>query len=496
MVTDQQVRRLMRLMKKHMTKAIAASKAGMDRKTARKYIELGRLPSQIKTPHTWRTRLDPFGAVWDKLLDMIRTNPGLEATTIFGYLKRERPGDFQEGQLRTLQRRIRLWRSTEGPPKEVFFPQVHRPGELSEGDITHMSSLGITINGVLFEHLLYHFVLTYSNWETGTICFSESFESVSSGYQNAVWELGGVTKKHRTDRMSAAVNKDCNPEKFTKRYSALLRHYNVEPQRTNPASANENGDAEQRHYRLKKAIDQALMLRGSRDFVARREYERFLRGIFDELNSPRLNRLKEETEVLRALPARRLEDYKPVEATVGPSSTINVLRNIYSVHSRLIGRKVNVRAYVDHLEIRYAQRVVERIPRVRGEHAHRIDYHHIIEWLVRKPGAFEDYRYKDDMFPSSRFKIAYDNLKRHNPLRANKEYVNILHIAATEGESVVEAAIMRLLSKEEIISAETVRGLVAKGSDLPRITDVSIDEVELGIYDELLSLREEMPAHG
>ena len=137
----------------------------------------------------------------------------------------------------------------------------------------------------LFEHLLYHFVLTYSDWETGTICFSESFESLSAGYQSAVWELGGVTKKHRTDRMSAAVNKDCHPEKFTRRYRALLRHYGVEPERTNPARANENGDIEQRHYRLKKALAQALMLRGSRDFNTRQEYEKFLRKIFDQLNA-------------------------------------------------------------------------------------------------------------------------------------------------------------------------------------------------------------------
>jgi len=496
MVTDQQVRRLMRLMKKHIPKAIAASKAGMDRKTARKYIELGRLPSEIKTEHTWRTRPDPFGDTWNKIQDMIETNPGLEATTIFGYLKRERPGEFQDGQLRTLQRRIRLWRTTEGPPKEVFFPQVHRPGELSQSDITHMTSLGVTINGVIFEHLLYHFVLTYSNWETGTICFSENFETISSGYQNAVWELGGVAKRHRTDRMSAAVNKDCNPEKFTKRYSALLRHYNAEPQRTNPARANENGDVEQRHYRFKNAVDQALILRGSRDFTSRKEYEKFLRSVFDQLNSARLKRLKEELEVLKGLPARRLDDYKPLEVTVGPSSTISVLHNTYSVHSRLIGQRIQVRAYVDHIEVWYAKKKVESIPRIRGEENHRIDYRHIIDWLVRKPGAFENYRYREDMFPSSYFKMAYDNLKRHNPLRANKEYVKILHTASCEGESIVQAIIMKLLSKEEAVSAGAVKRLVAKQIDISNVTDVSIDAVELGIYDELLAIREEVLAHG
>lgn len=496
MVTDQQVRRLMRLMKSKSTKAIAALKAGMDRKTARKYIRSGKLPSQIKKEHNWRTRQDPFEQAWGQIKELIEANHGLEARTIFEYLQREKPGEYQDGQLRTLQRRLRHWRSTEGPAKEVFFPQVHRPGELSESDFTHMGKLGITIRGELFNHLIYHFTLSYSNWETATVCFSESFESLSAGYQNAVWELGGVIKRHRTDRMSAAVNKDCNPEKFTKRYNSLLRHYGVTPERTNPARANENGDIEQRHYRLKNAMKQALMLRGSRDFSSRQEYERFLGKTLEQLNSGRYKRLEEELTLLGPLPARKLDDYKPVEVTVGPSSTIHLQHNTYSVHSRLIGEKVLVKLYVDYLEVWYAQRKVEHIPRLRGESKHRIQYRHIIDWLVRKPGAFENYRYKSDMFPSSYFRMAYDYLKRHNPLRANKEYAAILYMAHQEGEGLTESAIRHLLSRDEVISAESIRQLIAKENSIPLITDIAIDDVSVPAYDELLTPQEEVAIHG
>ncbi len=496
MVTDQQVRRLMRVMKSKTTKAIAALKVGMDRKTARKYIKLGKLPSEIKNEHGWRTRRNPFEAAWEQIKELLEANPGLEAKTIFEYLQRRNPGEYQDGQLRTLQRRLKYWRAVEGPAKEVFFPQVHRPGELSESDFTHMKELGITIQRELFEHLLYHFVLTYSNWETGTICFSESFESLSAGYQNAVRELGGVTKKHRTDRMSSAVNKDCNPEKFTKRYRALLRHYEVEPERTNPARANENGDVEQRHYRFKRAISQALMLRGSRDFGSRQDYEQFLRKIFDQLNAGRQKRLEEELSVLRRLPARKLDDYKPLEVRVNPSSTIHVQHNTYSVHSRLIGERVLVKIYVDYLEVWYAQRKVEHIPRLRGEGKYRIQYRHIIDWLARKPGAFENYRYKSEMFPSSYFRMAYDHLKSKNPLRANKEYVAILYMAGREGEGRTESAIRYLLSQERIISAEFVRQLIDKDNQIPLITDIAIDDVSIKAYDELLSIREEVVVHG
>ncbi|MBU0694884.1 MAG: IS21 family transposase [Candidatus Omnitrophica bacterium] len=486
------------LSKTEKTKAIAAAKAGMDDKTARKYLRIGKLPSEVKKAHAWRTRQDPFAQVWEEAKTMLAINPGLEALTIFEYLQREYPMRFSDGQLRTLQRRTKAWRATEGPAKEVFFPQEHRPGELSEADFTHMKELWITIGGELFDHLLYHFVLTYSNWETGTICFSESFESLSSGYQNAVWELGGASKKNRTDRMSAAVNKDCNPEKFTKSYHSLLRHYGVEPERTNPARANENGDVEQRHYRLKKSIKQALMIRGSRDFSNRNEYEQFLRKIFDQLNLGRWQRLQEELALLRQLPARRLNDYKMIEVSVGPSSTIHAQKNTYSVHSRLIGEKVQVKVYVDSLEIRYAQKVIDRLPRLRSEGKCCIQYQHIIDWLVRKPGAFENYRYKSEMFPSSYFRMAYDYLKQHNSLRANKEYVRILYLAAKEGESVTESAIRVLLSQEAAISAKAVEEVVLQNNQLPSPTEVIIKNVALSQYDELLTIgkEKEVAIHG
>ena len=198
MKTDQQVRRLFMLNKKEKLKAVAATKSGMDEKTARKYLRLGRLPSQIKKPHNWQTRSASFKEIWEEAKSFL-DNPGLEAKALFEYLQRKYPGKFQDGQLRTFQRKVKVWRATEGPGKEVYFPQKHFPGDLSESDFTHMKALGITIRGELFIHLIFHFVLTWSNWETGTICFSESFEALSEGFQNAFWELGGVCKRHRID---------------------------------------------------------------------------------------------------------------------------------------------------------------------------------------------------------------------------------------------------------------------------------------------------------
>ena len=266
MTTNGQIKRLRMLINKGLSCQDAAEKVGINEKTARKYIKTGKLPEELKQDHTWRTREDPFKEDNEKIKGMLRVNSRLEAKTVFEYLQEENPDRYSSGQLRTLQRKFRQWRALEGPAKEVIFPQVHHPGEKCESDFTNMNSLNITINGERFDHLIYHFILTYSNWQTGIICYSESFESLSDGFQAALWELGGTVKIHQTDSLSAAVRNTGNSEVFTERYSALIRHYGMQPAKIEPGKANQNGDTEQSHNRFKKLVDQQMMLRGSRDF--------------------------------------------------------------------------------------------------------------------------------------------------------------------------------------------------------------------------------------
>jgi len=487
MVTDQQVRRLFKLVQTEKNFGIAAAKAGMDEKTARKYRRVGKLPSELKQQHTWRTRKDPFKDAWNEIKSMLEINPGLEAKTIFEHFQRRKPGRFNDGQLRTLQRRIKVWRASEGPPKEAFFAQVHKPGQLGQSDFTHMNKLGITIGGRPFDHLIYHFVLTYSNWEAGTICFSESFESLSEGLQNALWELGGVPEKHRTDCLTTAVNKTGHPEEFTRRYQDLLDHYGIKGCKTNPNSPHENGDVEQRHYRFKRAVDQALLLRGSLDFADCNEYEQFLCRLFKQLNAGRRNRFLQEQAVLHRLPIHRIDACKKSQMSVGPSSTIRVNHNVYSVHSRLIGETIKVRLYADRVEIWYGQKRVDTLPRLRGEGKHAINYRHIIDSLIRKPGAFENYRYRDDLFPTSRFRMAYDSLKkRHTRSRAAKQYLNILYLAARESETAVDDVLRVLIDKSMQISDERVKVMLTSNEPVPTATEIHIPVVDLACYDQLL----------
>jgi hypothetical protein len=490
MVTDAQVRRLKRLSKTEQNQEVAAAKSGMDTKTARKYLRSGQLPSDSKMDRNWRTRLDPFAAVWEEIRGLVDANPGLEAKTIFESLQRQHPGQYAEGQLRTLQRRLKHWRGMEGPGKEVFFSQKHIPGRLSQSDFTHMTSLGITMGGQRFPHLLYHFVLSYSNWEAASICYSESFESLSDGLQNALWELGGVPVQHQTDRMSTAVNNMSDEREFTARYEALLRHYRLEGRKIQTGKANENGDVEQRHYRLKKAVEQALLLRDSRNFASVAQYETFLRALLAQLNAGRRQRLAEEMQYLRALPDRRLESAKRERVKVDSGSLVYVDRNTYSVHSRLIGEQVEARIQAERIEIWYAGRKVEELPRLRGRGKHRVDYRHIIDWLVRKPGAFENYRYRDELFPTSRFRMVWDALREVTPQRANKRYLELLEIAAKQGEARVDDALRCLLEQGEIgegkLSAEAVLALLNEEGNLLPATHIAVADVSLSSFDELL----------
>jgi hypothetical protein len=493
MIKNNQMRRLIKIMNKTNNISLSASKTDMDEKTARKYLKLNKLPGELKKEHTWITRKDPFKDVWNEVCDLLSVNAGLNAKTIFEYLQKKYPAKYPDGQKRTLERKIRRWKALNGSSKEVYFDQIHRPGELSQSDFTHMNDLGITIKGEAFNHMIYHYVLTYSNWETGTVCYTECFESLSFGFQNAIWKSGGVTKCHQTDKLTACVNKPNNPEEFTSRYTALMNYYKITAKKTQPASPNENGDIEQRHYRFKKTVEQQLMLRGSKDFSGIEEYQAFLNDIFTQLNAGRMDKYNEELKLLRRLPDGRLESVHKISVKVTRGSTIRLHNNIYSVDSRLIGEHVILHLYPEHIEVFYAQKKLESIPRLKGDKKHHIQYRHIIDWLIRKPHAFANYKFKSDLFPSSNFRIYYDYLKkRHNEHKADKEYLKILFLAAKQGETDVGNALDCLFKMQNDFSYEDVKYIIdnLQKELLELKTDIKVETVNLTTYDALLSKEE------
>jgi hypothetical protein len=488
MKTDAEVLLMRRERAKGKTQAQAAARASMGVRTVQRYERSGTLPSQHKQPRTHRTRPNPFAADWPWIATQLERDPALQATTLFALLTARTPERYQAGQLRTLQRQMAVWRLQHGPEHEVFFPQVHQPGRAAQSDFTHLTDLGITLGGVPFPHLLYHLVFVYSNVEAVHLCLSESFEALAEGLEACLWQLGGVPQQHRTDHLSAAIRPldAAGQAQATARYRALLAHYGMEATTNNAGASHENGDVEQAHFRFKQAVDQALRVRGSREFPERATYARFLHLLVKQRNLTRQARWAEERAELRPLPATPLALCRELRVGVSRFSTIQVLRNTYSVPSRLIGARVTVRVRAETLEIYHGTVHLLTLPRLLGDHHHRIDYHHLIRSLVRKPGAFAQYRYRDDLFPTLTFRQAYDALAQAGVTRADREYVRVLHLAASTSESEVEAALGLLLDASTPPTFDAVRALVQgpQAIALPQLTPAVLD---LSVYDRLLT---------
>ena len=483
MISKTQYRKLRRMINEGKTVQVAADKAGMDVKTAKKYLEVE--DPFMPTKKDWQRRADPFKEYWSEIEEFLKQDVRLEAKTAFCYLCQKYPNTFSEGQLRTLQRKFKTWKALYGESKEIFFPQTHYPADLCQSDFTHMDSLNITIQRIPFSHMLYHFVLTYSNWESVTLCYSENLESLMEGLQNALWQLGGVPKRHRSDRLTAAVKNLGDNATFTARYQELMDWYGLSAEKSQAGCPNENGDVEQGHHRFKRGLEQALILRGSRDFNTIDEYRTFLQSLVLERNRSRSNRFMEEDKLLKPLPETRMVDFSEMKVKVSRSSTIQVKGNTYSVPCSLIGENVVIKIKGSALEVFYADRLVEQLPRLQGRQKSQINYRHIIGWLVRKPGAFENYRYRQDLYPSTIFRTTYDQLKQNHPNSHVKQYLAILYAALSDGEQRVESVLRQLLAIDQL-SAEKVKELLAAPEKIVKVTDIIVPAVDLALYDQLL----------
>jgi hypothetical protein len=487
-------------MTKHGKLGMAAMRAGMDRKTARKYVADGHLPSELAGPRHWRTREDPFDEHWPEVEELLRDAPTLEAKTIFDSLDAKYVGRYEPGQLRTLQRRVAEWRLARGPERNVLLAQKHRPGEAGQTDFTSTMELGITITGAAFLHLLCVFVLPYSNWLWATVCLSESMAALRKGVQRALFQLGRVPLHHQTDNSTAATHRIPDGKRvfapggkrpFNEDYVALMRHFGMTPRTTAVGAKEQNGDVESANGAMKRRLDQALLLHGTRDFESIAAWQSFVDQVNRKANLGRGRRLEEDLSAMRELNVAKLPEYVEEVAVVSEWSTIRLKDCAYSVPSRLIGSALRVHVYEERIEAylgeaipKNAQLVCERL---RGKKQRRIDYRHVIWSLVRKPGAFERYVYRDEMFPSLNFRRAYDAIQTpHQGTKGDVEYLRILHLAASSLEADVDSALVLLLGEKRVITADAVKAIVSLATQ-PAVPAMAKPEVDLLAYDALLS---------
>ena len=254
---------------------------------------------------------------------------------------------------------------------------------------------------------------------------------MQQGLQNAPWTLGGVPQILRSDNTSAATHevKRSRGRALNDNYAALLDHYGLHSTRINRGQSHENGVTRQGHHRLKDALDQALILRGSRDFNTAGDYAGFVRQMVARRNRLIQGKLEQEMACLRPLPPAPVPEYGNHQARMRKWSTIQVAKRTYTVPSRLIGKEVRIRLYADSVEVYYKGHLVERMERVRGEGEAHVNYRHVIGSLVRRPGAFARYRFREQLFPTIHFRLAYGALREWRGERADVEYVRILRLA-------------------------------------------------------------------
>lgn len=499
--TDAQVRIIMRERSQGKTQEQAAVKANLkSRKTVAKYETPGLLPSQMQQPRTYRTRPDAFADDWPQIEAMLQDAPELEAKVVFEWLCEQEPGKYQEGQLRTFQRRVADWKALN-QPQIATLEQIRAPGQVMQLDGTWMTELGVTLQGHPFKHMLIHCVLPYSNWEWGRVVQSESLAAVRLGLQSSLLKLGYVMQIVQTDNSSAATRRLGIAEAaegqtgrpYTEEYLHLLDHYGLEPETTHLGNPNENGDVEAINGALKRALKQALLLRGSCDFENLEAYETFLFQVMDKRNQRRRERLAEEIAVMKPLAATPLATSAKYKIRVKSGSVIRVLHKTYSVPTSLIGKEVTVYVREWTLDIYYAGRLVETLPRLVGQKTHHINYRHLIDTLLRKPGGFRNYRYREDLFPTLIFRRAWEQLKEwHAPRPADLIYLRVLRLAARTLECDVARALELLVESGQPWGEQEVEALIQP--EPAAIPQINRGNVELSQYDQLLQEFAHAPA--
>ncbi|PVA08883.1 IS21 family transposase [Pelagivirga sediminicola] len=490
-VTDHQMRLFMTLKQTHSV-PVAAAKAGISQATGYRISSNPILPTQKKSPRS-RRRPDPLADIFDaEVVPLLKSSPGLRPVAIFEELLR-RHSELNPGIRRTLERRIRAWRAEHGPEQEVIFRQIHTPGKMGLSDFTDMGRLGVTIAGQPLEHRLYHFRLAYSGFEHAHVVLGgESYVALAEGLQNALWSLGGVPQEHRTDSLSAAFKNLARAaqDDLTDRVDALCRHYGMTPSRNTKGVAHENGAIEGPHGHLKRAIEDALLMRGSRDFGDLAAYRRFIDEIVGRINARNAKRIDAERAHLAPLPARRTTDHEEVAVRVTSSGGFLLRKVFYTVPSRLIGHQLRVRLYDDRLELFLGSTFLQALRRGRptpsGSHGHVVNYHHVIHSLRRKPMALMGLVYRDQLFPRRAFGDMFAALlERTGEKAACRMAVDLLALAHDRGcEAELAAQLEEDLRQRRLPDIRALRALFAPPPDT--LPGIDVQLADLSSYDRLL----------
>jgi len=489
MISGPQYRKLMQTYQETKTITASASKAGMDRKTASKYIHGGHGPGEQCKARDWRTREDPFADEWAQIEGWLEAKPDLEATSVLEQLLRLYPDRYEEKHLRSLQRRFRQWRQQNGYLRgPVYFEQTHEPGRLLQLDWFHPRDFEVSIGGEVYRHLLCHTVLTYSNWEWAYPCRSESFASLRGCLQATLWEAGGVARECQVDNSSTATHrlgKGSCKRIFNERFLGLLGHYGMRARTIQIGAANENGDVESAHSHLRRYLADTLQLRGSSDFESMEAYQGWLEAKLRQRNQRRRSKFALERSVLSPLPPCRLDEFDEVDCMANKYSLVRVGKGSYSVPSQFRTQRLRARIYESRIELWHENAPVAAFQRHANAGGACVDWRHLIQDLCRKPGAFAHYRYRESFYPSLLWREVNDQLReRFSVARADSDYLQLLRLSLEHGMERMEDLLGQLKETGELTLDRVRRELGQQG----QWRDCGYDiEADLNPYDGLLT---------
>ena len=477
--------------------ATAAAMAGFSTATGYRLTTDPNPPVDERVPRGSR-RPDPLAGLFEsEVVPMLQAAPALRPIAVFIELQRRHP-TLQDAMRRTIERRIRTWRALNGPEQDVIFAQVQVPGRMGLSDFTVADELKVTLQGIDFAHRLYHFRLAYSGFAYASVVLGgESYAALEAGLQNALWSLGGVPREHRTDSLSAAFKNLTRAagDDITRRYDALCAHYAMLPTRNQRGIARENGAVESPHGHLKRAIEDALLLRGSRDFGDVTDYRQFIDELISRRNAQRRGRIEVERSVLQPLPRKRQDEGEEAQVVVTRNGGFTLRKVFYTVPSRLIGHRMRVRLHDDRIDVHIGTSKLMTLARgragPRGALGHVVDYRHVIHALRRKPMAFMNLAYRDQLFPRVAYKRAFDALLDANgPAIACRAIVALLALAherACEADLAVELDCV--LDRHQLPDVKVLTERFTPQSGV--LPTVNVDNRELDGYDGLASVFDE-----
>jgi hypothetical protein len=482
-------------LRRHLPQRVAAAKAGLSERTGRRIEDDPRLPTQKAAERPRRRHVaDPLGGLWESdILPLLASCSGVRPVTLLEEMQRRHPDRDWDRLRRTLERRVRAWCAEHGAEREVIFRQDHPPGQQGLSDFTDMADLGVRVAGEPLAHRLYHFVLAYSAWEHAEVVLGgESFTALACGLQNALWSLGGAPREHRSDSLSAAfrnLDQDAAADQ-TRRYDALCDHYGMQPTRNNRGVAHENGAVESQHGHLKRIAAQALLLRGSADFDSLDAYRGWIADLIGRRNARREKLVSLERAALGTLPPRRTTDHDEASVRVTASSGFILRHVFYTVPSRLIGYRLNLRIYDERIDCFVGPSLALTLPRHRapsdGRRTQVVDYHHVIHSLRRKPMALMHLVYRDALFPRPAYRAAWERLIEARDARgACRIMVELLALAHERGcEADLATALAEQLDDGGIPDLATLRAHFAPAAT--KLPVVVVNLPSMASYDTLL----------